>query len=293
MKNKLSYIVSGSGRIAAVANGNSYTVTPDHPRYKEIKKCLKTGNADEFVKLTDIPRTIDTYGGGKVKVQNGVILYNGKEIHNTLTNRILWMMQEEFDVAPLLKFLENLMQNPSRRAVNELYTWMEHQDIPITEDGCWIGYKFLNSVEDHQSGEPADKDIYKDVHSGTIRQWLGKVIEMERNEVDEDWGKACSEGLHVGSSGYQFGGNVKVLVKVNPKDVVSVPSGETDKCRVCKYEIVNIFKEVFNTPVVSNTGEVLKKYTNVSDDYEDNKEDPCEFCGDDDCFGDCADESDV
>lgn len=289
---KLSYIVSGSGRLAVVAGGQPYTVDPDHPNYKRIKECLKSDDSDQFVKLVDIPKTINSYGQGKVTVANGEILYNGKAVHNSLSKRILWMMNEGFEVSPFLLFLENLMQNPSRRAVNELYTWMEHQDIPITSDGCWIGYKFLQSVTDHRPGEPADKPIYVDVHSKTVRQWLGKVVEMQRNEVDEEWGVACSQGLHVGSSRYKFGGDVKVLVKVNPKDVVSVPSGEIDKCRVCRYEIINIYTEVFNTPVVGPNGENLKEA--VSDDYDEEDEDEtCEYCGEDDCDGECLDESDV
>lgn len=288
---KLSFIVSGSGRLAVVADGQPYTVDTDHPNYKQIKECLKTGDTDQFIKLVDIPKTINAYGQGKVTVSNGVILYNGKEVHNSLSQRILWMMNEGFEVAPFLLFLENLMQNPSRRAVNELYTWMEHQDIPITSDGCWIGYKFLQSVSDHLPGEPTDKPIYVDVHSRTVRQWLGKVVEMARNEVDDNWGVACSQGLHVGSSRYQFGGDVKVLVKVNPKDVVSVPSGEVDKCRVARYEIVNIYKNVFNTPVVGPNGENLKDDADYDDDLDD--EDVCEYCGEEDCYGECLDESDI
>lgn len=291
--NKISYIVSGSGRIAAVANGQPYTVDSDHPNYKEIKSCLKTDDADRFIQLVDIPKTIETYGEGKVKVVNGAITYNGSEVHNTLAKRILWMMDAGFEVSPFLLFLENLMQNPSRRAVNELYNWMEHQDIPITSDGCWIGYKYLNTV-DHARGkgekplpnEPKDKEILVDVHSGTIRQWIGKVVEMPRNEVDDNWGVDCSEGLHVGSSNYGFSGNRRVLVKVNPRDVVSVPSTESHKCRVCRYEVANIFKGVFKTPVVGVHGENIRTGTYDDDDFK------CDYCGED-CDGECLDETDL
>lgn len=300
--NKLSYIVSGSGRIAAVANGSPYTVDSDHPNYKAIKDCLKTGDADEFTKLVDIPKTITTWAenrpsadGSKVRVENGVIMYGDREVHNTLTNRILWMIEEGFGVEPFMLFLENLMQNPSRRAVQELYTWMEHQDVPITEDGCWVGYKYLQTSSDQnrKKGEPSNVKILVDVHSGTVRQWMGKVVEMPRNEVDENWGVACSEGLHVGSSRYNFGGDTRVLVKVNPRDVVAVPGTETEKCRVCKYEIVKIFENVLNTPVVGARGESLKKPTVTEEDTDRDYIDECEFCGESYCDGECLDESDI
>lgn len=310
---KLSFIVSGSGRIAAVANGQPYTVDSDHPNYKAIKDAMKAGDADAFVKLVDIPKTIERWAdtrpntdGKKVRVQNGVIFYGDREVHNTLTKRILWMMDEGFGVEPFLLFLENLMENPSRRAVQELYTWMEHQDVPITEDGCWIGYKYLQTANDQtpQKDEPKDKKILVDVHSRTVRQWMGKVVEMPRNEVDENWGVACSEGLHVGSSRYSFGGDTRVLVKVNPRDVVAVPGRETEKCRVCRYEIVKLFENVYAAPVVGPQGQDLKPHYPIGDDldadYErpfsdddDDDDDKCEYCGEEDCYGDCLDESDI
>jgi hypothetical protein len=108
---------------------------------------------------------------------------------------------------------------------------------------------------------------------------------MPRNEVDEDWGVDCSQGLHVGSASYQFSGDVKVLVKVNPKDVVSVPSNETNKCRVCAYEIVEIYKGDFNTSVVGPQGQ------KINSSHEEIEE--CEWCGEAYCDGECVDETDL
>jgi hypothetical protein len=271
MKN-IEFIISGEGRIAAVAKGNHYTVSFDHPNYDQIKQALKKDDANTFIKLIDIPKTINDFGQGKVKVVNGAIYYGDTVLHTKLTDRILWMVQEGFEVTAFVTFLENLMLNPSRRAVLELYSWMEHQDIPITTDGCWLGYKYLDKVGDHQSGEPSDKQILIDVHSHTIRQWVGKVVEVPRNTVNEDWGTACAEGLHVGSISYGFSGSQRVIVKVNPRDVVSVPSGETNKCRVCRYEIVDLFDKPFAAPVVGPTGESLKgpskNYAEIDDDID-------------------------
>lgn len=267
--NKLSYIVAGSGRISAVANGSSYTVEPDHPNYDEIKQSLNDRDADRFVNLVDIPRFIEQAASGKVKVANGVVYYKDTPVHNTLTERILWMLDEGFDVEPSLLFLENLMENPSKRAVKELYSWLEHKDIPITTDGHWLGYKKLFTATERLEGEPTDRPIYVDVHSRKIRQWMGKTVEMPRNEVDDDWGVDCSEGFHVGSAQYSFHGDVKVIVKVNPRDVVSVPSYDTHKCRVCRYEIVDVFKEDFSKPVVGPVGENLNLFEDDIDDYAD------------------------
>ena len=74
---------------------------------------------------------------------------------------------------------------------------------------------------------------------------------MPRNLVDEDKNRHCSSGLHVGAMGYvkRYGsirrkpeageGNRVVIVKVNPKDAVSVPQDENcQKLRVSSYEVI-------------------------------------------------------
>jgi hypothetical protein len=69
----------------------------------------------------------------------------------------------------------------------------------------------------------------------------GKIVEMERNAVDDNRDRTCSAGLHFCSQSYltHFGGEKIVIVKINPKDVVSIPSDYNDaKGRACRYEVV-------------------------------------------------------
>jgi hypothetical protein len=69
----------------------------------------------------------------------------------------------------------------------------------------------------------------------------GKVVEMERHEVDDNRDVTCSTGLHFCGMSYLscFGGDRTVIVKVNPADVVSIPSDYNDaKGRTCRYEVV-------------------------------------------------------
>jgi hypothetical protein len=80
-----------------------------------------------------------------------------------------------------------------------------------------------------------------DVHSNTMLNAPGCVVEMERNAVDDNKDQTCSTGLHFCGMSYlsHFGGERTVIVKINPRDVVSIPSDYNDaKGRACRYEVI-------------------------------------------------------
>ena len=141
-------------------------------------------------------------------------------------------MRDGFPFQPMIKFLGNILENPSNRAVQELYSFLEHKNLPITEDGCFLAYKAV------------DKN-YMDKYSGTIDNSVGQSVTMQRRKVDDNCNNGCSDGLHVGAldyvESYRNEGNEDkvVIVKVNPQDVVSVPTdSECQKVRCCSYEVV-------------------------------------------------------
>jgi hypothetical protein len=156
-------------------------------------------------------------------------------------------MADGLPVEPLVNFLKNLLANPSKRSIEELYKFLEHKNMPITDDGCFLGYKGV-------------RDDYMDVHSGRFDNHPGKVHEMPRSKVDDDFRRGCSYGFHVGSLEYATGwGPRTVIVKVNPKDVVSVPEDcNWQKLRTAKYEVI----DNYNGPLPQN-------YTKDVDPYGD------------------------
>jgi hypothetical protein len=128
----------------------------------------------------------------------------------------------------MLLFVENMLQNPSKRAVDELFDFIEACDLPITEDGCFLAYKKV-------------RGDYMDCRSGSIRNAVGDTPSMERNMVDEDSSRTCSYGLHACSYEYlkHFGGARCMVVKINPKDCVSFPKDyNNSKLRCSGYEVV-------------------------------------------------------
>ena len=241
MKNA-SYIITGTGKISAVIDGKSFTVEKDHSNYSKILDSVKNKEWDEFVHLTDLAKGLTEYITGDVEISDGAIIYNGEVLHNTLTKRILNFMRDDLPFEPLTKFLANLVQNPSYRAINELYDFLEAGELPITEDGCFLAFKNVR----------AD---YFDIHSGTKNNAVGQKPEMPRNMVDEDKNRTCSKGLHFCSIKYlpsfvdSTGGHTMIL-KINPKDVVAIPADYNNtKGRACTYEVIAEYTEDWRSRV--------------------------------------------
>lgn len=195
----------------------------------------------EFVFVALQPTlSLDKFSQGKLQIdpKERKVFYVADEdtvphlVDNSLTNRVIDMVRVgDTGVTTLLNFLEKLMENPSRRAVNELYGFLQANDIEISEDGDFYAWKKV-------------REDYLDIHSGTIDNSPGTHPRVARNMVDEDSNRTCSYGLHVCSKSYlkHFGScenNRVVKVKVNPADVVAVPADYNNaKMRTAGYEVV-------------------------------------------------------
>lgn len=228
------FIIQGTN-ITVVIDNKVHTIASSHPTFARVREAIRTGDWAEVKKLADPRKAVINYGKGNIKIVEDTLYWKGEVLHNALSKRILAMLQEGFEIDPMVNFMDNLMQNPSRRAVEELYGFLEKNDLPITPDGCFLAYKKV-------------RDNYKDVHSGTFDNSVGKTCEMPRNRVDDDKDRTCSTGLHFCSHSYlaHFGGERVVILKINPRDVVSIPSDYNNaKGRTCRYEVIG---EVGVTP---------------------------------------------
>jgi len=286
-------IITGSGKIAATINGQSYTIDTDHPKYTQALDAVRQKDWNGFINLVNISQQVQEYfDGTDVEISGGAINYHGQVIHNTLTKRILSFMRDGLPHKPLLNFFKNLMENPSKRAVDELYDFLEAGELPITEDGHFLAFKNVRSN-------------YFDIHSGKFDNSVGKVCEMPRNAVDEDKERTCSYGLHFCSIKYlphfSDGENGKtMIVKINPKDVVAIPADYNNtKGRTCRYEVIAEYKEDWRSKLNRNeSGWDSDLYSSDGGDYEDEDyededydDEECTYsngCDENHCF--CGDE---
>ena len=250
----MNYIISNSGVVCAVAGGKSYTFDKGHQNYSSLLTYLKNGNLEHFEASYDVASTIEHYCEGYVHVDRGSLTWQGVPMPELFTDRILKMRQEGFNIDPMLNFLNNMNDNPSDQAIVELFDFMENQHLPITDDGNFLAYKAVD-------------ENFKDLYSGNFDNSVGSEVSVSRESVDSDRDRGCSHGLHVGSIGYvssygsvdiqnktkendDNGGNQIVICKVNPRDVVSVPTcSKFQKLRCCQYEVVSLFSDIFDTSV--------------------------------------------
>lgn len=252
--------ISNSGGITIFYNGESNTIPNSHVNYERILDALKSKRYDSLESLMNVAKAIENYSAGNFKVEHGQVLFNGQVFHNVMSERLLDMMRHGFDVKPLMNFMANLVQNPSRTAVEELYLFLESGKLPITEDGHFLAYKKVRSN-------------FMDHHTGKCDHSPGKTLEMDRFKVDDNRENTCSYGYHFCSLDYlpQFGGNnltsKVVIVKINPKDVVAIPSDyKNTKGRTCRYVVVGEYKgdwnkSLWNDVPVVDEGDDWQDYT--------------------------------
>lgn len=221
------FIIQGNN-VTVVIGNVPHTISKTHITYQKVVDAIKANDWDTVKDIIEPKKIVINYGKGNVSVQGEQLFWKNQPFHSALATRMIAMLQEGFDIEPMVNFMENLMQNPSKRAVSELYGFLEKNNLPITPDGHFLAYKKV-------------RQNYFDVHSGTMDNSVGNIVEMERNQVDDDKDRTCSSGLHFCAQSYlqHFGGERVVIVKVNPRDVVSIPSDYNDaKGRACRYEVV-------------------------------------------------------
>lgn len=254
--------------LTAVVDGVSVSANSTHPNWAKIVDAAKARRWASLPKLCEVGKAIKAWAKGRAEIRDGQVVYNGEVVHNTLTNRILDMISGGFDAKPMLRFLENLMLNPSADSRNELYGFLEYGKLPITDDGCFLAYRVVD--KDFMSKHP-------NPDGSRNRNMVGDEVSMDRGQVDNDRNRTCSSGLHFCALEYApkygaYGTDRLMIVKINPMDVVSIPVDYNNtKGRCCRYEVVMEYKgewekSAFDSPVYSSDG---GEYEPEEDEWED------------------------
>jgi len=273
----LPYMMQGNN-IVVVINNQPHTIAKTHITYDKVKEAIRTGDWDTVKKIINPEKVVLEYGSGRVAIQGEKLFWDGQEMHNALSRRMIQMIQDEFPIEPLVLFMENLQANTSYRAVNELYGFLEKNTLPITPDGCFLAYKRVrNDYMDCYSGTVLNKPAHMltDEDRALIAGKQGRkdevtvkikdgevVVKMPRNMVDDDQNRTCSDGLHFCSQDYlnHFGGERIMILKIHPKDVVSIPVDYNNaKGRTMRYTIVGELgvdpEEAFTASVMENANQ--------------------------------------
>jgi hypothetical protein len=242
MKQTPAYI-STSDSITLIVNGRPYTINKSNVSFNEVQTRLANEDFEGIENLFDTGAAVGVYTVGNIVVKDGTVLYKNQPVNNHVVDRILdFMRVGSLSYKPLVNFLDKLMANPSQRAVEELYMFLAHKNMPLTPDGNFLAYKSVR----------AD---FTDHHTGTVDNHVGAVIpRKERNQVCDNADIACDRGYHCGSLEFAkgFSGNNLVIVEINPADVVSIPKdANCQKLRCTFYKVVGTFERPLDEPLVS------------------------------------------
>lgn len=271
------------GFLTVVYDGKPLTIRSDNPNFDAAKDAFK---AQEWETLRNIINPTIAVAAATAKfeaieVRDNAVFYEGEPVNGVIVDRILAFQQEGLDFLPLVKFLAKLMLNPSKRAVDELYTFLEHQNLPITESGNFLAYKGL--LSDFYSITSGKVKLLKGTanESGQIFNGIGEEIEIPRNQVDDNKDRGCSYGLHAGTLEYasSFAQGKLVIVEIDPSYVVSIPTDcSFQKLRTAAYKVVDEYTGALVRPVYAS------RYSTPSDQIVDDMFDGYDEDGDDDDY---------
>lgn len=225
----------------------------DHPNFQRIMTALEGGSetidGQEISDLFDVSKPIANKFAKlseRVVVSDGRIYFDGDPLSNGLVDAILRFYEQDNDnFQPLVLFLEKIATNPDAHSMENLYRWLSKHRFGIHEDGDFIAYKGVAKRGDDLFSQTAGTAMVNGkTVKGQIPNTPGTVIEMPRSKVAHNPQVGCSTGLHAGSWRYARGftnSGTVLEVKINPRDVVSVPTDCNDeKLRVSRYQVIGV-----------------------------------------------------
>jgi acyl carrier protein len=280
----LTVIIDNGAQIIAVRN--------DNPKWNELMDLFKqfdvtddgklAGPEKELFALLSLKSIVENYSVGQLSVNGSGVTYRGQPLHTVDSARVMAFLRDGLPYKPIANYMSRKMANPSARAINEMYEFLEHKNMPLTPDGNIIAYKGVRNDYYSVHGNTSTAILQGKVdNNGHILNSIGAVIEVERSSVDDNFRNGCSFGLHAGSLEYAKGwGERVVLVEIDPASVVSVPEDcNCQKLRCCKYKVIGEY-----------TGPMPEAFTDeFSSDSNSDSEDSaidnsqCDHCGSSDC----------
>ena len=271
--------VTNEGRqtiIAFIDGQMKVTDSESNPMFDSLFERLESGDHENIADMFDHEHAINRvfeHLSERVSVANGAVYFDGDPVDNVLSKHILRLIEAGEDTSFLINFWEKIATNPSENSREHLMDWLRREDFSITADGDIVGYKGLR--EDGTSIHAGPGIVDGVEQTGHLPNNEGSVIELPRSNVDDDTFADCSYGLHVGTYDYasRFSRGRTVEVLVNPRDVVMVPSRDSDKMRVCRYKVGKVSIGLRDTAVVHDYADVEDVDDDWSEDYDDDHDD--------------------
>ena len=242
-------------------DGQGATWKSDHPQFQRV---VDMAQKEDWIMIQflhnpakailDNPATISNTGDEIVITSNTGDEVKAEPTGDPLLEMIALLQKKgilDNNIEPVKPFLRNMLENPFIQATQEIYEYCRNMDFEITPDGCFLAYKRVR----------ADLGSLHD--GGKTKHVIGEYTEVEH--FDTNRRNYCSNGLHFCAKSYLigYGGDVTIIVKVNPKDVVSIPEDYNfTKGRCRRYLTVGILAQngtLQTTNLKEATGEIVVK----------------------------------
>jgi hypothetical protein len=229
--------------ITIMSDGSPLTISADSPNFRAVKERLLTANFENIEDLFSVKKSVENFVSGDLEILDDKVFYQGRELHNAAVDKLLQFIKEGLkDSTPFINFLKKLFNNTSKNSIDQLWTFMDRKNLPLTPEGNVLGYKGVKADFWSVRGNTDTVVLQGKVNEkGQIWNGVGEVIEIARHSVDDNKDHHCSTGVHIGSYDYARGwqeGKL-LLVEFDPADAVSVPDHDGfRKLRVCKYKVI-------------------------------------------------------
>ncbi len=207
--------------------------------FESVFNLIKEQKLDELKeRFFEIKEAIEKYTKGNfAKKETGELCLKGdtEPIPTMLAKKLLEFKDAGLDFMPLVRFWKKLKSNPDPKVKLQLYDFILHNKIPITELGDVICEK---GVKEDKNGRLVDQ------RTGDFDNSIGMVVSMKRDLVNSNPNQTCEAGLHVAAPEFvrkHWGSGVLIEVEVNPADFVAIPTDYNEtKARVCRYKVLGI-----------------------------------------------------
>lgn len=279
--------LSNNTMTVIVNNGQQILfATKEQPYWVEKVDAYMAGNEAKLIELMNMKQLMEKFSKGGLVVADNGVFYKDMPLAGVDVDRVLAYMRSNISYDSIANYMVRKFANPSRRAITEMYNFLEHRQMPLTPQGFITAYKGVQADFFSVSSGKEPLLVGRRNDTGQIYNGVGETIHMDRSFVDDDFRVDCSGGLHAGSLQYakdwarQHNGII-ILIEIDPADVVSVPADcSCSKLRCCKYKVVG----TYNGPLPDT---FCADYSSTSDANIEQTE-TCPNCGETECT--CDDE---
>ena len=253
----MNYIKDSNG-VWTIISDTVHTFDKDHPNYAALTAAIKSNDIVAFEKHISVGRTIQEWSYDNFLFEDGILKYQGEEIDKSLTSIITDMIAEGFDHLPM----------------HELYTWLANKSLAITPDGCFLAFKYVSIYDGDEKTDAMGRTLkngdFVDSHSKSYRNNVEDINIMPRYKVNDDRTEGCSTGFHVGTKDFVSGHGTVIICKIDPADVVSIPTDcSCQKLRCCEYEVISLQRDMKIIEEPAYWGNPDADLDDTDDEYDD------------------------